>query len=58
MAQRTHRPVTTLRSDVARLHKRYRAILREVVRDMVFDAKDVDEELRIDLSAGVRYRRV
>ena len=46
MAQRAHRPVTTLRSDVARLRKRYRAILREVVRDTVFDAEDVDEELR------------
>ena len=46
MAQQAHRPVTTLRSDVARLRKRYRAILREVVRDTVFDAEDVDEELR------------
>jgi DNA-directed RNA polymerase specialized sigma24 family protein len=46
MAQRTHRPVTTLRSDVARLRRRYRAILREVVRDTVFEAEDVDEELR------------
>jgi hypothetical protein len=46
MAQRTHRPVATLRSDVARLRKRYRAILREVVRDTVFDTEDVDEELR------------
>jgi RNA polymerase sigma-70 factor (ECF subfamily) len=46
MAQRAHRPVVTLRSDVARLRKRYRAILREVVRDTVFEAADVDEELR------------
>jgi hypothetical protein len=46
VAQRTHRPVATLRSDVARLRKRYRAILREVVRDTVFEAEDVDEELR------------
>ena len=46
MAQQTDRPVTTLRSDVARLRKRYRAILREVVRDTVFEAEDVDEELR------------
>ena len=46
MAERAHRPVATLRSDVARLRKRYRAILREVVRDTVFDAEDVDEELR------------
>jgi len=46
MAERTHRPVATLRSDVARLRKRYRAILREVVRDTVSEAEDVDEELR------------
>ena len=46
MAQQTHRPVATLRSDVARLRKRYRAILREVVRDTVFQTEDVDEELR------------
>jgi hypothetical protein len=46
MAQQTHRPVATLRSDVARLRKRYRAILREVVRDTVFETEDVDEELR------------
>ena len=46
MAQRTHRPVATLRSDVARLRKRYRIILREVVRDTVFETEDVDEELR------------
>jgi RNA polymerase sigma-70 factor (ECF subfamily) len=46
MAERTHRPVATLRSDVARLRKRYRAILREVVRDTVFETEDVDEELR------------
>jgi RNA polymerase sigma factor (sigma-70 family) len=46
MARRAHRPVTTLRSDVARLRKRYRAILREVVRDTVSEAADVDDELR------------
>jgi RNA polymerase sigma factor (sigma-70 family) len=46
VAQRTHRPVATLRSDVARLRKRYRTILREVVRDTVFETEDVDEELR------------
>src|SRR4029450_13372879 len=46
MAQQTHRPIATLRSDVARLRKRYRAILREVVRDTVFETEDVDEELR------------
>ena len=46
MAKRAHRPVTTLRSDVARLRKRYRAILREVVRETVSDTAEVDEELR------------
>src|SRR5262245_56750908 len=46
MAKRAHRPVVTLRSDVARLRKRYRTILREVVRDTVFETTDVDEELR------------
>jgi RNA polymerase sigma factor (sigma-70 family) len=46
VAQRAHRPITTLRSDVARLRKRYRTILREVVRDTVFEAEDVDDELR------------
>ena len=46
MAERTHRPVTTLRSDVARLRKRYRTILREIVRDTVSETEDVDEELR------------
>ena len=46
MSRRSHRPVTTLRSDVARLRKRYRAVLREGVRDTVLEAADVDEELR------------
>jgi RNA polymerase sigma-70 factor (ECF subfamily) len=46
LVERMHRPVATLRSDVARLRKRYRAILREVVRDTVFESEDVDEELR------------
>jgi DNA-directed RNA polymerase specialized sigma24 family protein len=46
MAQRLHRPVTTLRSDVARLRARYRAILREEVRGTVAEDSDVDEELR------------
>ena len=46
MAQQMHRPITTLRSDVARLRKRYRAILRQVVRDTVFQTEDVDDELR------------
>jgi RNA polymerase sigma factor (sigma-70 family) len=46
MAQRSHRPVTTLRSDVARLRARYRAILREEVRGTVVQPTEVDEELR------------
>jgi DNA-directed RNA polymerase specialized sigma24 family protein len=45
MARRSHRPVTTLRSDVARLRRRYRMILREEVRGTVVDETDVDEEL-------------
>jgi RNA polymerase sigma-70 factor (ECF subfamily) len=46
LAQRAQRPIGTLRSDVARLRKRYRAILRELVRDTVSQAEEVDEELR------------
>jgi DNA-directed RNA polymerase specialized sigma24 family protein len=46
MARRSHRPVTTLRSDVARLRARYRVILREEVRGTVLEAAEVDEELR------------
>jgi RNA polymerase sigma-70 factor (ECF subfamily) len=46
IAQRSHRPIATLRSDVARLRARYRAILREEVRDTVQDPMDVNEELR------------
>jgi RNA polymerase sigma-70 factor (ECF subfamily) len=46
LAPRLHRPVATLRSDVARLRARYRAILREEVRGTVTEASDVDEELR------------
>jgi RNA polymerase sigma factor (sigma-70 family) len=46
MARRSHRPVTTLRSDVARLRARYRVILREEVHGTVLDAAEVDEELR------------
>lgn len=46
MASRLHRPVTTLRSDVARLRARHRAILREEVRGTVLQPADVDEELR------------
>ena len=46
LALRSHRPITTLRSDVARLRARYRAILREEVHDTVLAAAEVDEELR------------
>jgi len=46
MARRLGRVATTLRSDVARLRARYRAILREEVSSTVVDPCDVDEELR------------
>lgn len=46
VALRVGRPVATLRSDVARLRSRYRAILREEVRGTVAEASDVDAELR------------
>lgn len=46
LAARVGRPVVTLRSDVARLRARYRAILREEVRGTVGDPKEVDEELQ------------
>jgi RNA polymerase sigma-70 factor (ECF subfamily) len=46
MAKRLGRAATTLRSDVARLRTRYRAILREEVSGTVVDPRDVDEELR------------
>jgi RNA polymerase sigma-70 factor (ECF subfamily) len=46
MAKQLGRPATTLRSDVARLRARYRAILREEVSGTVIDPRDVDEELR------------
>jgi RNA polymerase sigma factor (sigma-70 family) len=46
IARRLHRLVTTLRSDVARLRRRYRVILREEVRGTVAEAAEVDEELR------------
>ena len=46
MARRSHRPVATLRSDVARLRKRYRVILREEVRGTVLKTSEVDEELQ------------
>ena len=46
MGKRLGRPAVTLRSDVARLRARYRAILREEVSGTVIDPGDVDEELR------------
>ena len=46
MARQLHRPIATLRSDVARLRARYRAILREEVRATVAEAAEVDDELR------------
>ena len=46
MAKQLGRAATTLRSDVARLRARYRAILREEVSSTVSDPRDVDEELR------------
>ena len=46
MAKRLGRAAATLRSDVARLRARYRAILREEVCGTVVDPRDVDEELR------------
>jgi RNA polymerase sigma-70 factor (ECF subfamily) len=46
MSKRLGRAATTLRSDVARLRARYRAILREEVSSTVIDPGDVDEELR------------
>jgi RNA polymerase sigma-70 factor (ECF subfamily) len=46
MARRSHRPVATLRSDVARLRARYRTILREEVRGTVVAPAEVNDELR------------
>ena len=46
LAVQLGRPVATLRSDVARLRTRYRAILREEVRGTVSEASEVDAELR------------
>ena len=45
-SQRLRRPVTTLRSDVARLRARYRAVLREEVRGTVIEDSEIDDELR------------
>lgn len=46
IARRLRRPPTTLRSDVARLRARYRALLREEVSGTLTDTSEVDEELR------------
>lgn len=46
LAPRIGRPVATLRSDVARLRTRFRAILREEVRSTLINTAEVDEELR------------
>jgi hypothetical protein len=46
MVQRSHRPVITLRHELARLRARYRAILREEVRGTVLEPTDVNDELR------------
>src|SRR5215467_15387876 len=54
MAKRLGRPATTLRSDVARLRARYRAILQEEVSGTVIDPREVDEELVI---CGRRWLR-
>jgi len=46
MAKRLGRAAATLRSDVARLRARYRAILREEVSGTIVNPRDVDDELR------------
>jgi RNA polymerase sigma-70 factor (ECF subfamily) len=46
ISRQSHRPITTLRSDLARLRARYRAILREEVRSTVIEPQEVDDELR------------
>jgi RNA polymerase sigma-70 factor (ECF subfamily) len=46
LAQRLGRRAATLRSDVARLRARYRAILRDEVRSVVTEESEVDDELR------------
>ena len=45
LSLRLGRPAATLRSDVARLRSRYRAILREEVAGTVADGTEVDAEL-------------
>src|SRR5206468_4258850 len=46
VGRQCNRRGATLRSDVARLRKRYRLILREEVRGTVMEAAEVDDELR------------
>ena len=46
MSRQLGRPIATLRSDVARLRSRYRAILREEVGGTVAEASEIDAELR------------
>jgi hypothetical protein len=46
MARRSHRTVTSLRRELARLRARYRVILRQQVRGTVREVAEVDEELR------------
>jgi RNA polymerase sigma-70 factor (ECF subfamily) len=46
LSVRLGRPIATLRSDVARLRSRYRAILREEVGGTVAETSEVDAELR------------
>jgi DNA-directed RNA polymerase specialized sigma24 family protein len=46
MSRQLGRPITTPRSDVARLRSRYRAILREEVGGIVAEASEIDAELR------------
>ena len=46
ISNRLHRPPATLRSDMARLRARYRAILREDVSGTVEEPTQVDDELR------------
>jgi RNA polymerase sigma-70 factor (ECF subfamily) len=46
ISRRLQRNAVTLRSDVARLRTRYRAILREEVSGTVLDPAEIDDELR------------
>ncbi len=46
LAQKLNRGILTLRSDVARLRARFRAVLREEVRGTLTDPEGVGEELR------------